>query len=236
MSVFRPVANACFRRALSTSFSRSLSRPALASQHRYYAKKSTSTAEKFVPGSQQPLTDPVSQAEYAKCEEKMKAAIDWFRKDCAQGTTRATGRITPALLKDVRVDGEPLQNMATIGVRDGSILVVTVFEESTLKDVEGALYEAKLPGITPQRVDARTIRLPVPKPTVDAKTEMATGAGRKAEDARVQCRKFHQASVKKGKYEKRSIELDTFQKLLDKYIAEIDKLLVDTKKTLGIAR
>lgn len=27
-----------------------------------------------------------------------------------------------------------------------------------------------------------------------------------------------------------------FQKLLDKYVAEIDKLLVDTKKTLGIAR
>ncbi len=130
MSLFRPVANACFRRALSVSLSRSLSRPALVSQHRYYAKKATSTAEKFVPGSQQPLTDPVAQAEYAKCEEKMKAAIDWFRKDCAQGTTRATGRITPALLKDVRVDGEPLQNMATIGVRDGSILVVTVFEES----------------------------------------------------------------------------------------------------------
>ncbi|PBK79850.1 hypothetical protein ARMGADRAFT_1092719 [Armillaria gallica] len=36
--------------------------------------------------------------------------------------------------------------------------------------------------------------------------------------------------------EKRSVELEVFQDLLDKYVAEIDKILVDMKKTLGVSR
>lgn len=40
--------------------------------------------------------------------------------------------------------------------------------------------------------------------------------------------------MKKGKYEKRSIELEVSQDLLDKHIAEIDEVLVNMKKTLGL--
>lgn len=75
----------------------------------------------------------------------------------------------------------------------------------------------------------------MPKPTLGAKSSVVTAAGKKAEDARVQYRKLHQASVKKGKYEKRSIELEVFQDLIDKHIADIDKIVADMK-TLGLSR
>ncbi|KAK0452149.1 ribosome recycling factor domain-containing protein [Desarmillaria tabescens] len=166
----------------------------------------------------------------------MKASVEWLRRDCADASVRAAGRVTPALLANVRFKEQKLEEVATVGVRDGSMLVVTVFDEENLKHVEAAIYDAKIPSITPQRQDTRTLRIPVPKPTLDAKSSVVTAARKKAEDARVQCRKFHQASVKKGKYDKRSIELEVFQDLLDKHIADIDKILVDMKKTLGLSR
>jgi len=79
-------------------------------------------------------------------------------------------------------------------------------------------------------VDARTIRVPIPKPTVEARNTIQTIAQREAENTRVQLRKHHQASVKKGKFGKHSFEMEGFQKLTDKHIAEVDKILVTMKK------
>ncbi|KAK0229571.1 hypothetical protein EDD85DRAFT_850921 [Armillaria nabsnona] len=82
------------------------------------------------------------------------------------------------------------------------MLIVTVFDEENLNHVEAAIYDAKIPSITPHRRDTRTLRIPVPKPTLDSRLSVVTAAAKKAEDTRVQCRKLHQASIKKGKYEK----------------------------------
>lgn len=48
----------------------------------------------------------------------------------------------------------------------------------------------------------------VSRPTVEAKTALYTVAQRKAEETRVQIRKQHQASLKRGKYDKHSVELE----------------------------
>ncbi|KAK0498150.1 hypothetical protein EDD18DRAFT_1103752 [Armillaria luteobubalina] len=149
-------------------------------QRRTYAKKAQSTSS-LQPGSQQPLTKPTDIAEHEKCQEKMKSTVEWLRRDCADAAARASGRVMPALLANVRAQGQKLEQFATVGVRCSM----------------------------PSR--------------------------KKAEEARIQCRKLHQTSVK-GKYEKWSVELEVFQDLLDKYVAEIDKILVDMKKTLGVSR
>lgn len=89
----------------------------------------------LVPGSQQ----KAAGAEYARAEEKMKGAVDRFRKEVATLEVRASGRVTPAILAPVRVtvpenkggDGLPrrLDELATVGVREGTTLLVTVFDE-----------------------------------------------------------------------------------------------------------
>ncbi|KAL1717043.1 ribosome recycling factor domain-containing protein [Schizophyllum commune] len=200
------------------------------------AKGPKSTAS-FVPHSKQKFADEAAQQEYDKAEEKMKAAVEWFRKDCASAEARASGRVTPQLLSPVRVKIEGgeyrLEEVATVGVREGSTLLVTLFDESTMKAVESALYESKLPNIVPQRQDVRTIKIPIPKPTVEARQRLHTEAQRKAEDTRVQLRKQMQTSVKKGKFEKHSVELEEYQKLLDRSIEEVDKTLAQMKKVAG---
>ncbi|KAG6831866.1 hypothetical protein H0H92_006983 [Tricholoma furcatifolium] len=217
--------------------------PQLVNRHclsgsRTYAKQSKSTSS-FVPGSKQRIADPTAQEEYAKAEGVMKTAVEWYRKECATLESRASGRVTPALLSPVRVklpnvDGDMrLEDVATVGVREGSTLIVTAFEDESMKSIEEAIYAAKLPGVVPQRQDSRTIRIPLPKPTVEARLSLYTGAHRKAEEIRVQVRKQHQASLKRGKYEKHSIELEEFQKLTDRNIKEIDSILADLKKATG---
>ncbi|KAI0937534.1 hypothetical protein AcW1_001613 [Taiwanofungus camphoratus] len=172
------------------------------------------STQDLVPGSQR----IAAGEEYTKAEGKMKAILEKYRKDVAGMEMRASGRVTPAVLSPVRVmlpdnkgadgKGVRLDDIATVGVREGTTLIVTVFEEHTLKHVESSIFDAKLPGVIPQKLDTRTIKIPMPKPTVDARHAMYTTAQRQAEDARVQIRRQHQASLKKGKYQKHSPEIE----------------------------
>lgn len=67
----------------------------------------------------------------------MLSTVEWYRKEVAAFEMRANGRVTPALLAPIRIeaqgkDSEPLklEEVATVGVKDGSMLVVTVFDEN----------------------------------------------------------------------------------------------------------
>ncbi|KAM6492711.1 Ribosome recycling factor domain containing protein, partial [Amanita muscaria] len=202
-------------------------------------EKVVSTAS-LIPGSKQPITDAAALEEYAKAEATMRTAVDWFRKECAAAETRASGRVTPAILAPVRVklpgsdNTVALEQAATVGVRDGSVLIVSVFDESySIKQVEQAIYDAKIPHVVPQKTDGRTIKVPIPKPTVEARLAEYTAQQRKVEDIRVQIRKAFQTSVKRGKYGKHSIELSEFQKLSDRHISDVDQILASLKKATG---
>lgn len=48
----------------------------------------------------------------------------------------------------------------------------------------------------------------IDRPTVDARAALYATAQKQAEESKVQLRKMEQASVKKGKYEKHSVELE----------------------------
>jgi ribosome recycling factor len=123
-------------------------------QSRQFSSKSKSKSipkptSSLIPGSQQILSCDSSRAEYAKAQERMQDIIAWFRRECAAIETRASGRVTSALLDPVRValpqsqshsqnqnqnqNGPPvkvkLEQLATVGVRDGSMLLISVFQE-----------------------------------------------------------------------------------------------------------
>lgn len=105
---------------------------------RSYAKKHKAEAhstENLVPGSQRVLANDAAMQNYTAASAKMSAAVDWFRKEASKLESRASGRVTPALLTPVRVtlaNGQNvgLDEVSTVGVREGSSLLVTVFEES----------------------------------------------------------------------------------------------------------
>lgn len=127
-----------YRRILSTFLTRSpIVFAQLPHQHRrnYASKNKVKSTAAFIPGSEQPITDEAARKEYAKAENAMSVAVDWFRKECAASEARALGRVTPALLSPVgvKVPGTtkslPLEDLATVGVREGTTLLVTLFDE-----------------------------------------------------------------------------------------------------------
>ena len=99
-------------------------------------KHGTVITDHLLPGSQ--LRIPESAlGEYQKCEERMVAAVEWYRKEVAKMENRASGRVTPEILAPVLVkiperggNGVRIEEVATVGVKDGSALIVTVFEDS----------------------------------------------------------------------------------------------------------
>jgi ribosome recycling factor len=102
----------------------------------------------LTPGSQQTLTDPAAREEFARADAKMAGCVEWLRREVSQLEARASGRVTPQLLAPVRVSvssvgpsaasaasasseakkGARLEELATVGVRDGTTLIVTVFD------------------------------------------------------------------------------------------------------------
>lgn len=117
---------------LCTRLERELPRP----HHRGYASKnkvkvkSTST---LVPGSKQPITDSTAQQEYDRADKAMSASVAWFKRECAALETRASGHARPGMISSVRVKipEQPdmrLEQLATIGVREGTTFLVTLYD------------------------------------------------------------------------------------------------------------
>ncbi|RXW18950.1 hypothetical protein EST38_g6895 [Candolleomyces aberdarensis] len=237
LSSIRPVAHASVRLARSSMPAQTV--VTVPMSPRFYATKgkSKSTAN-IVPGSKQKITDEAALKEYEKAENTMQTAVEWFRKECAGYETRASGRVTPAILSPVRVKlpddptEHPLEALATVGVREGTTLLITLFDEHNMKHVESALYTCNIPGVVPHKHDPRTVKVPIPK-YVDPVIHSSFTAKKKAEEIRMQVRKQHTTSLKRGKFEKHSIEIEEFQKLTDKYVGEVDKVLKDLQKATG---
>ncbi|KAI9511674.1 ribosome recycling factor-domain-containing protein [Russula earlei] len=254
LSTVRPPAatlTTATRTATSPPFNNRLWRASYGSS----SKRGPIATASLTPGSQQTLADPTARDEIARADARMAVSVEWLRREVAQLEARASGRVTPRLLAPVRVslahhaspasasasalasasEGKKfqLEELATVGVRDGSTLVVTVFDPKNLKHVQDALYEAKIQGVIPQRVDERTLRIPVPKPTVEARLAAYSAASKLAEETRVQIRRQLQASVKKGKYPRHSVQYDEFRKLQDRHIADVDAVLAHIKRSTG---
>ncbi|KZT55212.1 ribosome recycling factor [Calocera cornea HHB12733] len=205
------------------------------SRHKHHAGE---IVDELVPGKH-----GAEDVELTKVETKMKGVVDWYKREVGNMETRGSGRVTPALLDGVRVNleggtsgGTRLDEVATVGVREGNVLVVTLFEESTMKAVKTSLQSDRY-NFNPQPVDERTIRIPVPRPTAEARGELAKAAARLAEDARIKVRAAREAGNKAfkaaGVIDKRAPPYVKCQKLTDDHIEQIDQILQGVRKSLG---
>ena len=109
-----------------------------------------SSTSGLIPTSQRALADETAQAEYDKTSTKMVAAVDWLRKEVAGIKARATGHVTPAILDPVRVtlpdDSKEhrIEEVATVGVREGSNLIVTLYEDNVCSRELDMILDAAL--------------------------------------------------------------------------------------------
>ncbi|WP_136068999.1 ribosome recycling factor [Modicisalibacter radicis] len=147
-----------------------------------------------------------------------------------------TGRAHPTILDSVTVDyygsQMPLNQVASVNVEDARTLAVVPWEKSMVPKVEKAIMTSDL-GLNPATAGS-VIRVPMPALTEETRRGYIKQARGEAEHARVAVRNVRRdanGDIKALLKEKSITEDDehqgeeAIQKLTDKYVAEIDKLL-----------
>lgn len=174
------------------------------------------------------ITDIITDA-----KTRMHKAIEVTKHEFA---ALRTGRASPALLEQVRVDyygvPTPITQLATITVPDARLLVIQPWDKQMAKEVERAILKSEL-GLVPA-VDGALIRVPIPTLTEERRKDLAKVARKHAEEGRVAIRNIRREAKemiedlkKEGEVSEDDAKrgLDELQKLTDKTIADLDKLL-----------
>jgi len=167
----------------------------------------------------------------ASAEERMKKSIGTLQTEFK---TIRTGRASPALLDRVEVDyyGTPtaLKSLANISVPDGRSLLIQPYDKSGLKDIEKAIHNSGL-GLTPNN-DGSVIRINIPALTEERRKELTKQVKKYAEEQRVAVRNIRRDRADEHKKLKgthseddKKRQEESLQKLTDKYIKEIDRLV-----------
>jgi len=172
-------------------------------------------------------------------EERMEKAILSLKRDLA--TLRA-GRATPALLDRIQVEyygsPTPINQLANINTPDSRTLLIQPWDKTSVSDIERAIMKSDL-GLTPAN-DGTTIRLSIPPLTEERRNELVKYTKKFGEEAKVAVRNIRRdANDDIKKMEKNGISEDEsrghqedIQKTTDKYIAEVDKVLLGKEKEI----
>ena len=156
-------------------------------------------------------------------EEKMEKAIAALKREF--GSIRS-GRANPMILDKVIVDyyGVPtqLRQMSQVSVQEGTILVISPYDKSMIKEIEKAIIKAEI-GITPNN-DGVCIRLNFPPLTEEAKVAIRNARRDMTDDLKKieKAENLPEDTVKDNQ--------DKIQKLTDKYTGIVDSAVAEKEK------
>lgn len=166
-------------------------------------------------------------------EQKMQKSLEALKADL--GKVR-TGRAHTGLLDHISVDyygtPMPINQVANVNLIDARTIGVAPWEKKMLGVVEKAIRDSDL-GLNPMTV-GEVIRVPMPALTEERRRDLTKVVKHEAETARVAMRNIRRdanAHLKELLKEKKVAEdderrgQDEIQKLTDRHIAEIDKML-----------
>ncbi len=171
-------------------------------------------------------------------EQKMLKSIDTLKADLAKVRT---GRAHTGILDHVMVDyyGTPtnLSQVANLTLIDARTIGVQPWEKKMLAAVEKAIRDADL-GLNPA-TQGEMIRVPTPPLTEERRKEMVKLVKVEAENAKIAVRNIRRDAnegLKKLVKDKICSEdderrgQDEIQKLTDKFVADIDKMVIEKEK------
>ncbi|MGN5477485.1 ribosome recycling factor [Cupriavidus basilensis] len=173
-------------------------------------------------------------------EQKMQKSIEAFKADLAK---IRTGRAHVGLLDHVQVDyyGSmvPISQVANIGLGDARTITVQPWEKKMVGAVEKAIRDRDL-GLNPATM-GEVIRVPMPALTEERRKELTKVVKGEAEGAKIAVRNLRRDAneqFKKLVKDKAISEdderrgQDEVQKLTDRYVAEIDKMVAEKEKEI----
>jgi ribosome recycling factor len=177
----------------------------------------------------------MSIAEIKKnAEQKMLKSIEAFKHDLSK---IRTGRAHPGILDQVQIDyyGSmmPISQVANVSLVDARTISVQPWEKGMGPKIERAIRESDL-GLNPS-TQGDLIRVPMPALTEERRRELIKVVKSAAEDAKVAVRNLRRDANDHAKRLLKDKEItedddrrsqDEIQKLTDKTISDIDKLVV----------
>ncbi len=171
-------------------------------------------------------------------DQKMQKSIETLKADLAKVRT---GRAHVGILDHVMVDyyGNPtaLSQVANVTLIDARTIGVQPWEKKMVAVIEKAIRESDL-GLNPA-THGDVIRVPTPPLTEERRKEMVKLVKSEAEDAKIAIRNIRRdanEALKKLLKEKACSEdderraQDEVQKLTDKFVLEVDKLVAEKEK------
>ena len=178
----------------------------------------------------------------------MAQSVDQVKKDAETRMTKSvealkldlgkirTGRAHARLLDHVRVDyygsKTPLNQVANIAVSDARTLTVSPYDKAAMQAIEKAIRESDL-GLNPAAA-GQTIRVPLPALTEERRRDLTKHVHKEGEAAKIAIRNVRRDSNQhlKDALKKKLITEDddkrgedTVQKMTDRFIGEVDKLV-----------
>lgn len=165
--------------------------------------------------------------------EKMDKALEVVATDVA--SIRA-GRASPALVEKMMVEAYdtrmPMVELATISAPEPSLLVISPFDQTVLRNIEQAIASHKEMQFS-VAVDGAVIRVKIPPLTSERREEFVRLLRQKLETGKVMIRQVRQEKRNeiKNAFEANEISEDAkfaleedLQKITDEYMEKIDEL------------
>lgn len=170
--------------------------------------------------------------ELKELEKKMKVSVEHFRKDLSK---LRTGRANINLLEDIKVDYygtlTPINQIASLGVPDPTLIVVQPWDPSQLEAMDKAIRGADL-GLNPLN-DGKTLKIPIPPLDEERRKEIAKHIRKMAEEEKTALRVMRRESKEKIEEMEENKEIteddkywgfDKLQEVTDAYIKKIDEM------------
>ena len=183
----------------------------------------------------------MSIAEICKStEQKMTKSIEALKHDLAK---IRTGRAHAGLLDHIQVDYYgamvPLSQVANVGLGDARTITVQPWEKKMVPVVEKAIRESDL-GLNPS-TSGDLIRVPMPALTEERRKELTKVVRHEGENAKVAVRNLRRDAITHLKEMLKKKEVsedeehraqDDIQKLTDRFIGDIDKVVTEKEKEI----
>jgi len=182
----------------------------------------------------------MTDAYFKEIEGRMLKCVEATRGEFA---SIRTGRAVPALLDRIVVEAYgqpvPLKQVAGVSTPDSRTLMISAWDKSTVPAIKKAVEKSDL-GLTPN-VDGTAIRLVIPPLNEERRKDLAKLVKKKAEDGRVAVRNVRHKAHDELRAQLKSAEIteddnkrmqDTLQRLTDRYVKEIDALVVAKEKEI----
>lgn len=175
------------------------------------------------------MIDPLKQEATAR----MAKSVDSLKQEL---TKLRTGRAHASLLDHIMVsyygNETPLNQVASVGVADARTLLITPWERNMVGPIEKAILKSDL-GLNPASAGT-TIRVPLPPLTEERRRDMVKIVRQEGEGAKVAIRNIRRDANNQLKVllkDKKITEdaerqaQDEIQKLTDRHIQDVDKML-----------